>query len=116
MLGRSKSCLKVTPYVSEDAVRGLKNYKYAGADLGIAYELFFNPVCNYIVNHWMPETWAPNTLTTIGFLFTVVPYIMAFYLFGTTFSTNEEPIPSWFYYFWAVSYFMYRMFDEIDGK
>jgi ethanolaminephosphotransferase len=106
----------VTPYISEDAKQGLKNYKYSGADYGIAYRIFFNPVCNYIVDHWMPASWAPNTLTTIGFLFTLVPYIMVFALWGSSMFATPTEISSWFYVFFGLSYFIYRMFDELDGK
>jgi phosphatidylglycerophosphate synthase len=40
-------------------------------------------------------------------------------VYGTTFdSTGVESsiIPGWFYFLFAMAYFLYRLFDEADGK
>ena len=33
-----------------------------------------------------------------------------------TFDDETENIPRWFFFLYAFCYFMYRMFDEMDGK
>ena len=52
-------------------------------------------------------------ITLIGFLCTVVPFVLIFSLYGTDF---EGPVPAWWCYMGAVLYFIYRMLDEMDGK
>lgn len=39
-----------------------------------------------------------------------------FVAFGTSFSSEIKPIDHWFYFAYALCYFGYRMFDEMDGK
>ncbi len=49
----------------------------------------------------------------IGFLFTVVPFILLFSFFGTDFEGHVDP---WWCYLQAASYLIYRILDEMDGK
>ena len=62
----------------------LKLYKYAGGDRGYVYIYFYNPVANKIVNY-LPETMAPNLVTLIGFIFSVLPFVILFSFYGTKF-------------------------------
>jgi ethanolaminephosphotransferase len=59
---------------------------------------------------------APNTITLIGFFFSIAPGIVLFSKYGTSFENGDTPIDSWFFFFYAVCYFAYRMCDEVDGK
>ena len=77
--------------------------------------LFYSPTANRIVEH-MPENIAPNLITFVGFMFTIVPFYILFNNYGTNFINGDVPIPSWFYFFEAFSYLTYRMLDEMDGK
>ena len=52
----------------------------------------------------------------IGFLFTFLPFVYLFAVYGTSLSTDFEEISGTFYIMFAVYYFTYRMLDEIDGK
>jgi len=80
------------------------------------YIYFYNPVANKIVN-FLPEKLAPNLITLIGFVFSTLPFFVLFINYGTRFIDQPEtPIPRWFFFFEALCYFMYRMFDELDGK
>jgi len=90
----------------------LHNYKYSGKDLGIAYIHFYDPVASYLVT-LIPEWIAPNTLTFIGFLFTVMPICLLYMCIGAALIGES---PSWFILLQGVSYFIYRMLDEMDGK
>ena len=79
------------------------------------YVYFYNPVATKIVEY-LPDTLAPNLITLIGFTFSTIPFITLFGCYGTSFENGEHPIPNWFFFMEAVCYFMYRMFDEMDGK
>lgn len=102
-------------YLCPQQCENLKLYRYAADDRGLAYIYFFNPVCNWWVN-FFPMWLAPNTITLIGFFFSVAPGIILFSKYGTSFENGDTPIDSWFFYFYAVCYFVYRMCDEVDGK
>jgi len=94
----------------------LRQYKYAGGDNGIIYRYFYNPVANKIV-HYLPEKMAPNLITLIGFIFSMLPFFVLFCGYGTNFKNEDNnPIPKWFFIFYIFCYFMYRMLDELDGK
>eukprot|EP00347_Sterkiella_histriomuscorum_P019715 403340566 len=108
----SRSFTQLTPYFTQDAAIKLRQYKYAGGDSGILYKYFYNPVALKLVSI-LPETVAPNLLTLIGFLFTVIPFALLFGLYGLDFHGN---VPAWWCYLEAASYFIYRMLDEMDGK
>lgn len=61
----------------------------------------------------LPSTIAPNTLTMLGFVHTLIPMTVLFLtcgcdLYGT--------VPNWFMFLQAWCYFVYRMLDEMDGK
>ena len=99
-------------YVSPDAAQKLKLYKYAGGDEGILYVYFYNPASKALVEY-LPDTLAPNVITLVGFLFSVVPCFYLFWNYGLDFST---PVPASFCYANALCYLIYRMLDEMDGK
>ena len=50
-------------------------------------------------------------------MFTIIPFTILFSQFGG-YLHNEpsNPIPQWFFVMQGFSYFIYRMFDEMDGK
>lgn len=66
---------------------------------------------------YLPETLAPNLITLIGFVFSLTPVFILFSTSGTSF-VNEPglEIPRWLFSLEAFCYFMYRVFDELDGK
>jgi hypothetical protein len=70
----------------------LKAHKYSGTDKGIAYVYFYDPAARYLVE-LLPETVAPNTLTMIGFMHTVVPIVLLYSCVGMSL-TGE--VPRWF--------------------
>ena len=111
-------CFRHLPYLSEQARENLLSYKYAGGDNGLMYVYFYNPFARWIVER-IPEWIAPNLITLCGFLFSIIPFITVFVVFGTHFM-NEEPemtkMPRWVFAAEAVCYFLYRMLDEMDGK
>jgi len=46
-------------------------------------------------------------------MFTVIPFIVVFSVYGTDFTGK---VPIWFQFSVAFSYFFYRILDEMDGK
>lgn len=108
--------LKPFPYLNTEMKQNLSKYRYAGGDRGIMYIYFYNPLANHLVE-FLPESLAPNVITLIGFLFSFLPFFVLFQLYGASFTNfQEKEIPSWFFILNAFCYFMYRMFDELDGK
>ena len=90
----------------------MKDHVYSGSDLGILYKIFWSPVANWLVE-FVPDWVAPNVLTLIGFIHTLVPVIVLFVIAGFDLI---GPVPNWFFFFQAWCYFAYRMLDEMDGK
>ena len=46
-------------------------------------------------------------------MFTVIPFILVFLLFGETFTGYVAP---WWCFLEGASYLIYRVLDEMDGK
>ena len=76
------------------------------------YTYCWNPFATKMVEY-LPDWIAPNTLTLLGFMHTVVPCGVLFAIAGMDFLGY---VPNWFFYFQAYSFFAYRMLDEMDGK
>ena len=76
------------------------------------YKYFYNPVATKLVEY-LPESVAPNTLTVLGLLGTVIPFGI---LLGVCGCTLCGDVPAWFFFIHAITYFVYRMLDEMDGK
>lgn len=68
---------RILPIISAQAAENLKRHKYSGADEGLMYKCFYNPVANKLVTY-LPDWIAPNTLTLLGFIHTVVPLTTLF--------------------------------------
>lgn len=62
--------------INEDVKKPISEYKYNGKDDSILYDKVISPLCQMIVNKWLPETLAPNTITVFGFFFNLVPFIL----------------------------------------
>ena len=77
-----RCCLQLTPYISDEGLKNLHTFKYSGSDSGIMYRIFYCRVSIWCVNH-ISEDIAPNVLTLIGFLFTLVPFVFFFSYYGT---------------------------------
>ena len=46
--------------------QAIESFKYEGKDESIFYEHVMSPMCQYIVDNWLPEKLAPNMITLIG--------------------------------------------------
>jgi len=73
----------------------MRNYQYKGGDNGITYKYFYNPMASFLIDY-IPENIAPNLITFVGFVFSVLPAFLLFSLFGTNFYGE---ISSWWFFF-----------------
>ena len=64
----------------------------------------------------IPDWFNPNTLTLTGFSFILMPFFILFLNYGTGMSDQTPRIPVWFNVMMGICYFLYRIFDEMDGK
>lgn len=103
---------RVLPIITKHAAYNLERHKYSGSDEGLLYKWFYNPAANKLVTY-LPDWIAPNVLTLIGFIHTIVPLVVLFCI--ADFDLLGE-VPNWFFFFQAWCYFAYRMLDEMDGK
>lgn len=100
------------PIFDDEEASNLKQHNYSGTDEGFMYRCFYNPVASKFVT-WLPDWIAPNLLTLIGFIHTIVPLVVLFCI--ADFDLIGE-VPQWFFFFQAWCYLVYRMLDEMDGK
>mmetsp|Transcript_17387 Transcript_17387/g.21953 ORF Transcript_17387/g.21953 Transcript_17387/m.21953 type:complete len:101 (-) Transcript_17387:945-1247(-) len=63
--------------------------------------------------NYLPDWIAPNVLTLLGFMHTVIPFILLFSIAGMDLLGE---VPNWFFHLQAYCFFAYRMLDEMDGK
>jgi len=100
-------------FISEEAAKTLPNYKYSGSDASLLYKHFYGKVAQYLVDHVIPPTLAPNTITLAGFACTLIPHLLLF----ITFPYNlEGKVPGWMCFFAAVGQLAYVILDNCDGK
>ena len=104
--------LHPTPYIPLSNYENIQTYKYKGGDLSLTYKYFISPLCNKLLNY-IPVTIAPNTITTIGFLLNIFYFIITTISTGLKGSSNISSITC---YLSALSYFLYNILDNCDGK
>ena len=59
----ARSCLQITPYISEVDAENLRNYQYFGGSNGFSDIYFYNPFATWCVSK-IPETIAPNLVSS----------------------------------------------------
>jgi len=98
-------------YVSQEGAKRLLHYRYKGSDDSFMLKHVTNPLYNKWVLYF--PTWlAPNIITLIGLLFTVLGHCLV-----AVYSPNlEGPIPSWVSLYNAFAVLAYQAFDAMDGK
>lgn len=67
-------------YISEEGKKGIREFKYKGGSVSIAYEYLWSPLCDWIVKTCIPSSIAPNTITLAAFIFVIIAHgCMMFY-------------------------------------
>lgn len=54
-------------FISELGEESIRNYIYKGGSDSLTYKYCWSPLSNWIVDHLIPSSLAPNTITAIGF-------------------------------------------------
>ncbi|XP_061723925.1 ethanolaminephosphotransferase 1-like [Cydia pomonella] len=114
-------------YLSKDHLEGFDNYKYMAIDTSPLSVYVMHPFWNKVVE-LVPRWVAPNLLTFLGFLLTVLDFVLLSwydYSYTAASARNEtivelgkrpEIIPQSLWYFLAVFLFLAYTLDGIDGK
>jgi phosphatidylglycerophosphate synthase len=98
-------------YITKEGLRQLKIWKYGGGEY-TWLDLKMNSFWYWCTDNILPIWMAPNLITMIGFFF-MMATLALFVGFDATFVGD---VPSWVFYFCAVSYFLYQTLDACDGK
>lgn len=109
---RELTCCGFLPLLDEQASQNLPKHKYSGSDEGILFTYCWEPLATKLVS-FLPDWVAPNTITLLGFLHTVLPFFLLFTI--ADFDLLGD-VPNWFFFVQAYCLFAYRMLDEMDGK
>jgi len=99
-------------YVSPKAEDNVRNYKYKCTTDSLVYTYLLGPLANYSLK-FTPPTVSPNTLTFLGFICNLIPFLMIQFTNADDMSVN---IPRWLCIFGGFSQFVYMNFDNMDGK
>jgi ethanolaminephosphotransferase len=100
-------------FVSPQGEKNLVAYKYVGSDASLLYKYFFSPCAQFLVDNVIPEWLAPNVITLMGFMCTLIPHLIILYMTGGTLSGQ---IPSWLCFVAAFGQLAYMILDNADGK
>lgn len=76
------------------------------------YTYVMSPMCDFFVS-FLPTWLAPNLITVTGFMVLIFTHLFMLYLYGTS---TEGPFDSWFCVFVGLSYTLYSILDNIDGR
>jgi len=100
-------------YITPQGERNTINYKYHGSDKSLFYKYVLSPLAQFCIDHIIPVWFAPNLITIIGFLCTLVPHIVILCMFPNQLAGN---VPAWLCFFAAGGNFVYIVLDNADGK
>ncbi|KFM26793.1 Zinc finger CCCH domain-containing protein 21 [Auxenochlorella protothecoides] len=98
------------PYLSKQALSGLKHYHYKPGGYTIL-DNWHQPLWNYAVS-CLPTWLAPNVITLIGLSSVMVANLISAY-YSPDF---QNPVPTWVYFAMAFAGFFYLHMDCLDGK
>jgi len=97
-------------YITKEGEEAIRQFKYKGGDLSISYKYIWSHLAEKVLLV-IPDTWAPNTITLIGFFTHVIGTIIL-----ASFTPFNKPAPSWALFLYGLSVFIYQTLDNVDGK
>lgn len=100
------------PYLHNDELATLKNYKYVAA-MGTPLDAFYDAWIWTPASKLIPRNIHPNTLTVAALTCSFVLAYFPLSYYSPDFATGA---PGWVYLLSAISYFAYEVLDAIDGK
>lgn len=97
-------------FIPTDKISNLRLYKYSSEDHSLISKYVLKRWWNYFVQIF-PYSMAPNLITLLGLVWILIDLMLVFY-YDPYFN---ETSPTWIYFFYAFSLFMYQTFDGCDG-
>ncbi|XP_037820392.1 ethanolaminephosphotransferase 1 [Lucilia sericata] len=104
-------------YLTEAHLKGFEKYKYSSIDTSYLSVYVMHPFWNKCVE-FLPRWLAPNILTFVGFLMTVINFLLLAYYDWNFDSANQpvNPVPGWVWSVEALNILLYYNLDGMDGK
>ncbi|TMW53736.1 hypothetical protein DOY81_001204 [Sarcophaga bullata] len=104
-------------YLTDAHLKGFEKYKYSSIDTSYLSVYIMHPFWNKCVE-FLPLWLAPNILTFVGFLMTVVNFILLAYYDWNFDAANQtvNPVPGWVWSVEAINILLYYNLDGMDGK
>ena len=90
----------------------LHHYQYTGGDSSPVYKYVLSPIAQFCVDTFVPLWMAPNLVTLLGLLASIVSLIATLYLDPTL--TGKGP--RWLNLLVGFCVFAYQTLDNMDGK
>lgn len=112
-------------YLNADARQKLPKYQYRGADLSLLYHYVLSPLAAWCVDHLVPKSVAPNSITLFGLVWMMTAYFTYWYYVPSlempASSDDENDIsssypPRWIFLWNGISMLAYQTLDNMDGK
>ncbi|XP_013114241.1 ethanolaminephosphotransferase 1 [Stomoxys calcitrans] len=104
-------------YLTEAHLKGFEKYKYSSIDTSYLSVYVMHPFWNKCVE-FLPMWLAPNILTFVGFLMTVINFLLLAYYDWDFAAANpaENTVPRWVWSVAALNIMLYYNLDGMDGK
>ncbi|XP_065358010.1 ethanolaminephosphotransferase 1 [Calliphora vicina] len=104
-------------YLTEAHLKGFEKYKYSSIDTSYLSVYVMHPFWNKCVEY-LPRWLAPNILTFVGFLMTVINFLLLAYFDWNFEAANQtvNPVPGWVWSVAALNILLYYNLDGMDGK
>ncbi|KAH8741747.1 protein with 8 transmembrane domainshypothetical protein amino alcohol phosphotransferase [Cryptosporidium ryanae] len=84
----------------------MRDYTYNQPETSPFYNNLISPLCDYIVDNYLPKWLTPNTISISGLLLATTSFLML-----NTIDTRRE-----YYVLSSILWFLYGIFDNLDGK
>ncbi|KAI9027462.1 CDP-alcohol phosphatidyltransferase-domain-containing protein [Phycomyces nitens] len=97
-------------FLTNEQLANLKLYKYAAVDLSFTSRYLLVHYWNWAVG-FFPMRMAPNLITLTGLMFMIINVA-----FAAGLSNEMENGPRWIYLSFAIGFWLYSTFDNVDGK
>lgn len=98
--------------LGKDSLRKVANFQYKGSDTSPVYKYFLSPFAQLCVDKFTPLWIAPNLITFIGLMSTVLSTVCVL-IFNPSLGPNG---PHWLSLVTGIGIFFYQTLDNMDGK
>lgn len=98
--------------LTESEKHTIRHYQYCGGDTSPIYKHFLSPWAQFCVDTFVPITMAPNTITLLGLVISILATVLTFVVNPTL----EPGAPWWLHASTGLAIFAYQTLDNMDGK